>query len=337
MNLIKVRNYPAGNLYCVDVNNNLAILTDNQTFIDDPQDNVPENKLRNEINTIAKYGNNIFYYPSVIPGTESTLETKFITVTSSVSTFFIDGFLLSSTTCESENFIVNVGGVIQQPSKYTITPLTTSSGTITFTDPVTSNFSILKLFTDSRLNTYTLSGWYSEITSKTSTKTLLLSNYQLIQDSNRYIVTVDGILQSPDKYSVSLAASSITFDAPVLSGLPIVVQPLPYTIPTTTTITVPLCGISETVSRASSWNFATGSDPSVYYSFTGNSALTNRSAGYLVTIGGVLQDPSDYTIDTLNRILILRTVPPSNTTITVLQPNNVNYTKSVLRLYQRSC
>jgi len=133
----------------------------------------------------------------------------------------------------------------------------------------------------------------------------------LSASSNYYIVTVDGIMQSPASYTITPSAYTISFapDAVPLANLPVQVFYLPGLLNPyvwTFKLTTP----TNTLSLTSS---------SVY--------ISNPYKTFLVNIGGVYQGSLNYVLDVVNNQLIFDSVLPTNTNIFV------TYTDTVQPIY----
>jgi hypothetical protein len=201
---------------------------------------------------------------------------------------------------QSEAYIVAVGGVIQPYTNYTINP---ANRTITFTQPIPADISVYVLQT---LNPDLSTGYDSTPTqfvsaspSNTGSSTYTLTGLAepLTDVLGQYVVTIDGIYQIPSDppYSITPATSTLTFVSDVPQDLSITVTKLPSAV-----------GPIEDacfISTLYTWTSTVNTDIQVLPLSGGPDCILSDRNSYLVNVGGILQVPSSYTIDPINKTI----------------------------------
>lgn len=238
-------------------------------------------------------------------------------------------FLFYGPTARSNNpanYILTLGGVIQPISHYYISQLQGFSLYTQMLDgilpPGNLKLDVIQLFSPLLPSKYidSISYWITSSTIPTTTFTLTGSP-SLSADSGYYIVSVNGVLQSPDSYTVSDTDKTIAFPTAVPSNAVVNIVYLPEINPPAT------------------WT-QTFTYPTTSFSLTGalNYKPDNKSS-FIVNVGGVLQAPVNYNIDIINQRLTFNTPLPSNTPVSVTQlsvPDVINspaaYTPSYVSL-----
>jgi hypothetical protein len=120
-----------------------------------------------------------------------------------------------------------------------------------------------------------------------SSTTYILDNiFSPSTNPNNYIVTLNGVIQSPGIYSIS-NNNTFQFTVPDLT-------PSPNTILNVTEIFSTSLS-SNYISSIQYWTSAS-SVPASVFPLTGNPSLSASSNYYIVTVDGIMQSPSSYTI-----------------------------------------
>jgi len=146
----------------------------------------------------------------------------------------------------------------------------------------------------------TLQYWTLSSTIPTTTFNLTGSP-SLSSNGNYYIVSVDGVLQRPENYTISNSQKTITFTTPILPNLPVTVLYVPA-------IRVP-----------ASWNF-TFTAPTTSISLTGIFQYRRDSkSAFVVNVGGVFQSPISFTHNPNTQRLNFVAPLPVNTPIHIRQ------------------
>jgi hypothetical protein len=211
------------------------------------------------------------------------------------------------------NYIVSVGGAVQPTGAIQISPYEGLIRVNVFTNPLTPenedayppedmDFDVIQLFNPTLPDKYISALQYWTFTSTPSISSFTLTgNPSLSTNPGYYIVSVDGVVQRPDTYSISDDFKTVTLDAvvPINSTVHILYNPeiLPPAIWTNTfnnsVTAIPLTG--------------------------SNDYRPDDQSSFIVSIGGVLQNPESYTHNTENRSLTFNTPLPINIPISVVQ------------------
>jgi hypothetical protein len=173
---------------------------------------------------------------------------------------------------------------------------------------------VIQLFNPALPETYisTLKYW-TTLNTNTNTNSVFLTgagNIDLVENSNNFIVSIDGIVQRPDTYTVSDFAKIVTFTENLLPNTRVHILYIP------------------TLNTPANWiQTFTNTQTNVFH-LTGNPLYKNDpQSEFLVNIGGVLQHPSNYYLDYLNQQLVFNTNLPVSIPISVTQlsiPEEVN-------------
>lgn len=140
----------------------------------------------------------------------------------------------------------------------------------------------------------------------------LTDNPSLSTDPNYYIVSIDGIVQRPDSYSINPTAMRIDFDELVPKNTTVNIVYLPTILPPANWI--------QTFTTETTAFYLTGSNSQVNYQ-------QDPHSSFLVNIGGVLQTPETYSYNVDEQKLIFNTTLPINTPVSITQltvPENIN-------------
>jgi hypothetical protein len=140
----------------------------------------------------------------------------------------------------------------------------------------------------------------------------LTDNPTLSTDPNYYIVSIDGIVQRPDSYSINPTAMRIDFDELVPKNTTVNIVYLPTILPPANWI--------QTFTTETTAFYLTGSNSQVNYQ-------QDPHSSFLVNIGGVLQSPETYSYNVDEQKLVFNTTLPINTPVSITQltvPENIN-------------
>jgi hypothetical protein len=173
---------------------------------------------------------------------------------------------------------------------------------------------IIQLFNPSLPESYisTLKYWTAlntELTANTIPLTAT-ENFDLVENTNNYIVSIDGVVQRPDTYTVSDFTKTITFTENLLPNTRVHVLYIPA------------------FNTPANWIQTLTNIQTNTFHLTGNTFYKNDpNSEFLVNIGGVLQHPSNYYFDYSNQRLVFNTNLPTSIPISVTQlsvPEQVN-------------
>jgi hypothetical protein len=169
---------------------------------------------------------------------------------------------------------------------------------------------IIQLFHPCLPTKYISSLSYWTILVEFSTNNILLTNApDLSSNSNYYIVSIDGVVQRPESYTVSNFTKSITFTQTVPANSKIYILYIPL-------LTTP-----------TNWT-RTFTNQTTVFNLTGsNTYQDDEQSKFLVNIGGVLQNPKNYNFDYVNQRLIFKTPLPTAVPISIVQlsiPDKIN-------------
>ena len=157
----------------------------------------------------------------------------------------------------------------------------------------------------------TLMHWTSTTSSITNTVLLTGSTSTpfLKTITNYYIVSIDGVLQRPDAYTINNSTKQITFTSPVPENSVVHVLYLPNVLPPAT------------------WTKTFAAPTTTFTLDNNNNYISDIEAGFIVNIGGVLQNTESYIHDIANNRLVFKQLLPPLIPITVTQitvPETVN-------------
>lgn len=197
-----------------------------------------------------------------------------------------------------ENYIVTVGGLLQPPNTYevnvydsTFRLLVSPSSSADYPEE-DLKVEVMQIFHPSLPQQYLNSQryWVNVPTNNTTTTILLSGTEDLSPFPNYYIVTVDGIQQLPNTYSINPLTRLLTFTSPLPQFLPVVVLYLPDVQRRTWIETI------STPATAISFNRLADFGPTTYNE--------DENCGYLVNVGGVIQAQKSFTVDYTNKQII---------------------------------
>lgn len=193
----------------------------------------------------------------------------------------------------SENFIVNIDGVMQTPSKYTIDAVYKF---IDFNEPIPldSELTIVQIATLATPEAPPIKyatfyhNWQYTGNGVTNTYSIPTTGV-LVPDSENYIVTINGVVQTPTTYSIDTTNSLITLDTNVPDGSQLSITQIG---------TLRKDTFSVYSYDFNTWSFSISSTVSTLPLSGAPVDLSPKQGAYLVSIDGVTQAPGvDFTID----------------------------------------
>ena len=186
----------------------------------------------------------------------------------------------------SNNYILLVGGAIQPNNLIEIDPIRNAFKILV--DPVyppqNLRIDLIEIFSPQLPEKYisTLTNWVSTGLAGT-TAFLLTGSPDLSIDPNRYIVSIDGVLQNSNTYTINNTTKTVMYSASLPADSTLQVLYIPSSIIT------PSNWIGTTTQLTSSINLS------------GESFINDSNSGILVNIGGAIQAPNSYELDYINR------------------------------------
>jgi hypothetical protein len=123
----------------------------------------------------------------------------------------------------------------------------------------------------------------------------------LCSNPNNYFVTLSGVLQHPNTYTIDSQNSTITFTTPVQSNTLIYILYAP--------------AIPNPVSWTRTYNFITN----IFSLEYDNNFINDLKSSFIVNVNGVIQNPDKYQINFVNKQIIFNENLPLNVPITVTQ------------------
>ena len=202
------------------------------------------------------------------------------------------------------NYIVMLGGVVQSQESYIINTETRTLQLLT-PDPTPIlgiKLDVVQIFNPTLPDHYidSLISW--NLSSSTPTTTFNIpTTLSLSSNPGYYFVTVEGLLQSYEYYTVTNSTKTITFDSPVLANAEVQVLYIPSLI------------------NPATWS-RTYTVPTTSFSLTGNvNYIQSQETDFLVNVGGIFQPKLSYTHDIVNKQLLFTTLLPANISINVTQ------------------
>lgn len=229
-----------------------------------------------------------------------------------------------------KNYIVTVGGVIQPTDMVEIYPYEGIIRLNVFTDLLTPEnqdayppgdieFNVVQIFNPSLPRKYASSLTYWT-TSSPQLETIFPINTTttLSSNSDSYMVSVNGVLQRPNAYSIDTSSQTIVFTEPVLPNKKVHVLYMPGILPPAT------------------WTY-TLTQQTTSLPLTGNTNyITDEKSSFIVNIGGVLQNPENYSLSISTTALNFKDLLPINIPISVTQitvPETIDNTAAYTPAY----
>lgn len=210
------------------------------------------------------------------------------------------------------NYLVTVGGVIQ-PVDYTQIDTSYRYFRLFVSPnypPGNVDVNVMQIFNPALPTSYISSLYYFTTSSPTPTTTIQLTGAPSLSSlPSHYLVSIDGVLQRPDTYTIDNSTKTITLGnlAPANTTIHILYIP---SIPT-----------------PAIWNYTlTTPTSTLQLSSTTLNFQNDPYSGFLINIGGVLQTSENYSYNHSNNTLNFNSVLPQNTPITVIQlsiPENI--------------
>jgi len=250
-----------------------------------------------------------YTWDSGTPLSTFAFEKAFLTTLLNTNTTLLstNTYKLASTIPLSDNennYIVSVGGVIQPPNTYTINA-TNKTLQFLITNSVSAQniqINVVQLFNPFLPSEYisSLKTWVSSAPFQTRSF-YLPGTTSLSADSKYYIVSIDGILQSTESYTINTSNQTVNFSSPVPDNTILLVTYLPK------------------LNAPANWNYELTS-PTAFLSLAGdpNYKITQNS-DFIVNVGGVFQPTSSYVHDVARRRLAFYDTLPVNVPIYILQ------------------
>jgi hypothetical protein len=232
-----------------------------------------------------------------------------------------------------QNYIVTIDGVIQPSNTIEIYPYEGVIRVDVFTDPQTPEneeayppedveFNVIQIFNPSLPSKYSSSISYWLTSSPQFETTFFLNTtLQLSSTPGNYIVTVGGVLQRPNSYSINTLNKTINFLEPVSPNINVYVSYISNILPPAT------------------WLY-TFSQNITSIPLTDNSNYQpDEESAFIVNIGGVLQSPENFIFNKNTKTLNFNIPIPLNTPISITQisvtetiDNTVAYTPAYISL-----
>lgn len=166
--------------------------------------------------------------------------------------------------------------------------------------------------------TGTLSGEYTAffktwtfIGDGATTRYSIFSDQLVLPYSENFIVNIDGVMQTPSKYTIDAVYKFIDFNEPIPLNSEL-------TIVQIATLATPEAPPIKYATFYHNWQY-TGNGGTNTYSIPTTGVLVPDSENYIVTLNGVVQPPTTYTIDTTNSLLTLDSTVPNGTQLSITQ------------------
>jgi hypothetical protein len=202
----------------------------------------------------------------------------------------------------SANYIAMVGGLIQ-PSEFLEIDRETYTSRLVLSPnypPEDLRFDLIQIFHPSLPEKY-----ISSLTTWTSTATIPTSSFHLTSSSDltgsstQFIVSIDGVLQHPDTYTIESNTVQFTEIVPLSTTLHALYIP--------------------DVGQTSFWKKTFTTSTTNFDLDNTGSYISEEFSGFIVNIGGKLQLPTAYYHDTVNKRLVFEQPLPKNVNISVTQ------------------
>lgn len=232
---------------------------------------------------------------------------------STTTTFNLSGTI--NLPIDSQSYIVTIGGVQQPLETYTIN---SDNRTITFIQPVLKNTSVFVLlpYNPELIERYDLPPKQITTISPTPKSVFTipdLSDFDIpyVFNPSQYMVSVGGVLQQPgaagENTYVILDDNLIKFNETIPSNIPVTVTRLPNYIKCNT-------------STFYTWSFITTDQQATTFRLDSGPQFISRSNNaYIVNVGGVLQPPTKYTINSNAKLITFTSPIPKDVLISVTQ------------------
>jgi streptogramin lyase len=234
-------------------------------------------------------------YQTTFIGQDFSITTPYLSSTS----YFL--YNVSAPSINSNNYIVTLNGVVQLPSTYAITKDGIFNFTVTDPTPaIPSTLNVTEIYNTSLPSNYISSIQYWLSTSPVQATTFpLTGSPALSANTNYYVTSIDGIIQSPSTYTIDTTGNNVVFSQPVPANLPVQVTFIP-------TLLLP---------QTLSYNLPYSTNKLSISSFT--PFITDPYTAFFINVGGIFEGSLSYTVDIPNSQLILDSYIPANTDIFV--------------------
>jgi hypothetical protein len=205
-----------------------------------------------------------------------------------------------------KNYILLAGGIHQPNGIIAIDPIRNALQLKINSPYVPSNVEVdlIEIF-DPQLPSYHISSLMSWVTASTTTATNfpLTGSPSLSADPNYYIVSVDGVFQLPDTYSINNTTKTLSLCTSAPPNTTVNVIYLPSILPPANWLYTP----------------ANNTNVFVYGAFPNTNYRNDNLSQFLINVGGVLQTPDSYNVDFTNQTIIFNNFIPAGIPISVTQ------------------
>jgi len=216
------------------------------------------------------------------------------------------------------NYLLQAGGALL-PSDYLEIDFSKQVFTVKLSSLVYEPFAedididIIQIFNPALPTKYTSSIVHWTSASSVSATTFPLTDLPpLSSDPNYYIVSIDGVVQRSNGYTINSSNKTITFSSSIPANTTLTVTYIPSILPPVNWL--------QTVNYNTTDFYLTGASNQQRFQ-------QDPYSSFLVNIGGVLQSPKTYTFDLNNSKLVFNSSLPQNVPISVTQltvPENVD-------------
>ena len=204
-----------------------------------------------------------------------------------------------------KNYIVLVGGVIQSTDiiqiddEYRTLRLNISPSY----PPEDVEVNVMQIFNPALPNKYITSPYTFTATSSVPTTTFTLTGApSLSSNPNYYLVSVDGVLQHPSTYTINNTNKTIKLGGPIPANTTLFVHYLPLILPPA----------EWTYSLTTQTNLLQLDNTTANY-------RNDPNSGFIISIGGVLQNTQNYTYNYITNTLNFNSTLPQGIPISVRQ------------------
>lgn len=145
---------------------------------------------------------------------------------------------------------------------------------------------------------------WTVVTPNTGIQSFTISGIPLSADPNYYIVSIEGLVITPDNYTIDVTGTKIDFNQILPVGEPVNVTYIP--------------GIQPPTYWTETFNYQT-TEFALTGSLNQQNYIPDPNSEFLVNIGGILQTPNVYSFDVDNQKLIFNDFLPTDIPISVTQ------------------
>jgi PKD domain len=234
-------------------------------------------------------------YQTTFIGQDFSITTSYLSSTS----YYL--YNLSTPSINSNNYIVTLNGVVQLPNTYSITKDNIFNFIVSDPTPIIpSTLNVTEIYNTSLPSNYISSIQYWLSSSPTPATTFpLTGSPTLSANTNYYVTSIDGIIQSPTTYTIDITNNNIVFSQPVPANVPVQVTFIP-------TLLNP---------QTQQYNFPYNTNKLSISGFT--PFITDPYTTFFINVGGVFEGSLSYIVDVPNSQIILDSYVPANTDIFV--------------------